>query len=213
MSALLRYDEARNVRLLGELSVQGRVAFALVCCQRLLPAYRRFWERARRGDPDAVEQIAARLWRDLQGDEMPGAELTAALDRCMLAIPREADGWDEETQAYAENASAALAYALRTRLSGEAQEAAWAGARAIESADYFALRVPRGAGPMLFREKRDSTSHPAVQLELFRQERDLGELAAAEREGTLRAGLEFLRARGEREAADFFVQPRVVDGE
>lgn len=204
MTVWLRYDEAQNLRLLSKLSPRSRVAFALLCSYRLLPSYRRFSERTSRGDADALEKIADRLWKDVMGVEMSAEEVGSALERCMRAIPNEQDGWDGDTQAYAEDASAAVAYALRARLTGEAKEAARAARRLRDAADYFALRLPAGSGPMLFREKRDSTPHPVVQAELRRQQRDLDELLAAERDGSLAERLALFRARSEREAAEFF---------
>ena len=70
-----------------------------------------------------LEMLKDRLWRDIHGDTMTTDEIEVAVDRAMQLVPSEEDGWDDETQPYAEDA-AALAYALRARLTCDPQEAA-----------------------------------------------------------------------------------------
>src|SRR5512138_1845994 len=161
---MFEYDESRNLDLLKRLPLKLRVVFALLCTARIFPAYRRFHNRTQRGDPAMLGLLMERLWRDIHGDTMTRDEVEAALDRATKLVPSEVDGWDEDSQPYAEDAAAALAYALRARLTGDPQEAAWACRRVYEAADHFAIAttgLPVGGSE----SERAVLLHPIVQAE------------------------------------------------
>ena len=78
-----------------------------------MPAYEAFSRRSGRGDPLALVGILARLWDELAGEEMTDAEVQSKIDSCMELVPQEDEGpWVPE-QASAEDAGAAVVYALR----------------------------------------------------------------------------------------------------
>jgi hypothetical protein len=144
-----------------------------------------------------------RLWRDVHGDTMSRGDIEAAVDRAMHLLPSEEDGWDEETQPYAEDAAAALAYALRARLTGDPQEAAWACRRVYEAADHFVIAttgLPVGGSEA----ERVLLAHPVVQAELSRQRRDLNELSGLANSATQDSQIDEMRRRSEQEAQLFF---------
>jgi len=194
-----QYNEADRVRLLEALSIPNRVVFALLCASRLLPQYSRFHEKTGRGDSRAINALAERLWQHVTVHPMSHEELQHAVDQCMDLIPVEDQGWDDQTQPYAEDAAAALAYALRTALSGESQEAAWASRCAYETMDYYA-----GIGQAGYDEQA-RIQHPVVQAELGRQMRDLAELRALE-EASCPQAIEEFRRRAEQEAITVFLE-------
>lgn len=198
----LAYDEASNVRLLEQLATPLRAAFALLCALRILPRYRRFHSATGRGDPVALEAIAERLWEDLGGDKMSDDELKRAAERCLALVPSEEDGWDEATQPFAEDAAAAVAYAVRARLTGDPQEAAWAGRRVYESIDRYVVAT---TGLSLDDPDDELTvlSHPLVQAELARQQRDLKDLAGLTSSDASHLALSQLRDRSQQEAGTF----------
>jgi uncharacterized protein YjaG (DUF416 family) len=200
---ILHYDETANIQRLKNLPIRLRVLFALLTALRILPTYARFHARTGRGDPAALQELVERLWRDVSGEPMTEREAQAAVDRAMQLVPPEDDGWDEESQPYAEDAAAAIAYALRARLTDDPQEAAWAARRVYEAADHFAetisglaLGEPQGEKAIL--------SQRVVQAELARQARDLGELAELARSATDDTRLSQMRQRSEHEAESFF---------
>lgn len=91
---------------------------------------------------------------------------------------------------------------LRTRLTGEAQEAAWAARVAYEAIDNYVIKkegintnIPNGEPRLL--------SRPLVQAELGRQERDLCELLASIG-GDAGRMLRQVRDRARAKAAVFF---------
>jgi uncharacterized protein YjaG (DUF416 family) len=172
---ILPYDEAATVARLEKMAPQMRVLFALQAAQRLLPAYRQYAQTTGRGRPEVIEGIADRLWRDLGGNVMDEAELAQVTEEVMELIPDENESWDEETQPYAEDAAAALAYALRGRRNGDPQEAAWAARRAYEATDHLVMAATNATlgGPAA----RAIIANPMIQAELRRQQRDLLELS------------------------------------
>jgi uncharacterized protein YjaG (DUF416 family) len=200
--AILRFDEEELVRRLQLLSPAFRVAFAAACAERQLPAYLVFYAAAKRGDPHALAEILSRLWDDLTSNPMPHSEVEGALEVCMSLIPREDEGLWINEQAYAEDAAAAVAYALRTRLTENAQESAWAARRAYEAVDHFVIDQ-LGLSPKTPEEEEQVASHPLVQTELIRQDRDLKHLESAR--GAISVGFlaSAVRARAQQEARTF----------
>lgn len=197
------YDEARNIELLERLPSRLRVVFALLCALRLLPAYNRFNSRTGRGDPGALAVMVQNLWADCLEGTMTDDEARKRSEQCLELVPSEDEGWDEETQPYAEDAATAVAYAYRSRLTANPQEAAWAARRVYESLDRYVQSITELASG----DPDDELailSHPAMQAELARQQRDLADLAAlAKLEDTIKPLAE-VRERSEREAGIVF---------
>jgi hypothetical protein len=119
----------------------------------------------------------------------------------MCLIPSEDEGvWIQE-QAAAEDAGAAVAYALRCRQNGRSQEAAWSARRSYEALDHYVatqenidMDIPGAEARVL--------AHPLVQAELAHQRRDLDDLANVDEPSRMRA-TERLRRRAEMEGSSF----------
>jgi uncharacterized protein YjaG (DUF416 family) len=202
MSAHLRFEEAQLVRMLDRLPGDLRVVFAAACAERLLPAYAIFSGRAGRGDFAALRHSLTLLWEDLDGNRLSDDEVQANIDACMDLIPQEDDGpWMPE-QAAAEDAGAAVAYALRCRLRSQGQEAAWAARRAYEALDHFVVNRENIDTSQPDAEAR-VLGHFAVQAELARQHRDLDELLGVDPKA-MRLAAARLRRRAQTEGALFF---------
>ncbi|HZF51180.1 MAG TPA: hypothetical protein VE093_21120 [Polyangiaceae bacterium] len=96
----------------------------------------------------------------------------------------------------------AVIYALRAKLTGEAQEAAWAARVAYEALDNFVINKDRIDTNKPGEELR-VLLHSLVQAELNRQERDVRELlAASDRDVAMTVNQ--LRDRARAEAVVFF---------
>lgn len=192
------YDEARCREVLERLNAPFRVAFALLCASRLLPAYKLFQDRTGRGRWALLDALREELWHHVLESQMSRQELQDAIDQCLAVVPTEEDGWDEDTQPYAEDAAAALAYAFRAALTGDPQEAVWASRRAYEAVDHYAGRSLDEPQDRPYDEDA-RIGHPAVQMELARQSRDLDDLelvADADRSRAIRV----MRQRAHQEA-------------
>ena len=192
----LEFNEADLAAQLSKLPNTFRTAFAAACAQRMVQVYSAYASRSNKGDAEALTQILASLWNDLNGHPLSDSELDAQIETSMALIPEEDDEWIPE-QGAAEDAAAALTYALRCRRSGLVQEAVWAARRSYDALDEHItnredidVNSPKG-------EER-IRKHALMQAELSRQARDLADL----RDGSIT--IEQLRQRSATEAADFF---------
>jgi uncharacterized protein YjaG (DUF416 family) len=171
------YNEQALIERLREIPAESRVAFALLCAERLLPSYQAFHEATGKGSFAALACISERLWKDISGERMTIEEVSAQLQACMELIPGEEDTPGSPLQVYAEDAASALAYALRARLSGESQEAVWAARRAYETLDHYVIQHDE-IDPNEPQAEEHVVHHPLIQVELIRQQRDLDDLQA-----------------------------------
>lgn len=191
---MMIYDESHLIKMLNALPRELRVAFAVLCAERLMPAYAEFARRLSSLDPTILISILGRLWRALGGEAMTGEEIQSNLDTCMTLIQAEDEGQWSSLRAYAEDAVAAVAYALRVQQSGESQEAAWAARRVYEALDHFVINKESIDTNKAGSEK-SIMGHPLVQQELVQQQKDLDDLNILARQREWRGDITKLRAR------------------
>ena len=172
---VFQFDEAGLSETLDQLPPELRVAFAAACAERMTIAYVRFTQQSDRGDPTRFHAILNRLWEDLSGDSMSASELDRNIEASTELIDSAVDGPWIEQQAAGEDGAAALAYALRCRRSHAAQEAAWAARRAYAAIDEYVIDH-EGIDTNDPGDRMTLLSHPLIQAELARQDRDVGEL-------------------------------------
>lgn len=199
---ILRFSEQLLVKELERLPSPFRVVFAAASAERLVPAYTSFSRRTGRGDATTLAAVLERLWQDVQGNRMDARQVQENVVMSLSLIPQEDSGpWVSE-QAWAEDAAAAVAYALRCRQNGQSQEAAWAARRAYEALDHFAIDQV-GIDMNRAEAEEQVLSHPLVQAELLRQRRDLDELLAANQQDVIRVA-QRMRERAQAESAIVF---------
>ncbi|WP_153559449.1 DUF416 family protein [Roseimaritima sediminicola] len=81
----LRFDEAALEVQLSRMSMRARLAFALLCCERMLPNYRAFATQEDFGEPDVLRQTLDEFWDFLEKeDEIPAS---AGKTRCEELAP------------------------------------------------------------------------------------------------------------------------------
>lgn len=131
------YDENLMMQRLRAVLPEHRVRFAAACAELLFVAYRRFAQAGSRGDERALRAALDQVWAASVG----GGERAAIDEQREVAeslVPHDGDeGWDW-LSALAEDAAAAVVYALRACLSGDARDAVRAAYRAYEAGDYIA---------------------------------------------------------------------------
>lgn len=140
MTDLKTYDESMLVKRLSSLDRESKTAFAAACAQRLLPLFERYAQTAgRRDDPDRLSAVVSAAWRAAAGlgDEAEARRLQAAAEA--MVPSDDGDDWCLEL-GYGQNAAAAAAYAIRTWLTDDPQEAAWAARQVYELADCAVLQ-------------------------------------------------------------------------
>lgn len=171
---MLTYDEPANVRRLARLDRTRKAAFAAACAQRLLPLFERY-AAAVQADPTSIQEAVDRIWDALRGAQVDLRPMQAAAEG---QVPQEEDDWILET-GYAQNAAACAAYAVRTWLTDDAQEAAWAARQAYELADYATQQLLPGLDLNGPDSESQLLGHELVQAALVGIEQDLREVESA----------------------------------
>jgi hypothetical protein len=159
--AVDQYDEGGFLHRLEQLDRASKTAFAAACAERLWPLVERYASVA----AVPVGQIAAlraaldAVWRGCVGgsEDIAGVQVLAE-----SMVPREDDQWVFEA-GYGQNAIAAVAYAARTWLTGEAQEAVWAARQVYEAADYGAQQYFLGVAAYLVDVEEGLRHSPVVR--------------------------------------------------
>lgn len=191
---MLRFEEAELREQLSNLTADARTTFAAACATRQQGSLNEH-------EFADIAGLLHDLWAHLGGDRRPDPELLRLAEAAESRVPdsEHADDW-APSMALAENAIAALAYALSCAATGDAQAAAWSARQAIELLDFeisqrFTVEAYNPSS------EEAITSHPAMQTELARQIRDLDELriSGSPSQATVRA----LRERAYDEAASF----------
>jgi hypothetical protein len=130
---LLTYDEGALVERLSVLDRRAKTAFAASCAQRLLPFFEPYAHAVGRAEwGERLRTIVDASWDLASGAEFDVHALQAEAESM---VPSDEGEWITE-MGYAQNAAAAAAYAIRTSLTDDPQEAAWAGRQVYELADY-----------------------------------------------------------------------------
>jgi hypothetical protein len=192
-----QFDERKLREQLDGLSADGRAAFAAACAERLL-----------RGPAGVASDSLAeahtmldQLWGHLLLNHLPTEKLAELAQRAEGLVPdaETTDSWTAE-DALAENALAALAYALHTAATGDSQSAVWCARQAIEALD---LDTSERLGVKSFepQAERAIVADPRIQAELCRQQTDMRDVASL-RGGDPRVG-SVLRARAQQDAMSF----------
>ncbi len=136
---LRTYDERDLVGRLSRLDRQAKTAFAAACAQRLLPMFDRYSRSAGRPELGSrLTEIVGAAWEAATGGSVP-ADMEVLQADAEAMVPSDDDGWTRE-MGYGQNAAAAAAYAIRTWLTDDPQEAAWAALQVYELADYAVLQ-------------------------------------------------------------------------
>jgi len=133
----LHFDQQALRARLERLRPKARADFALRCAERLLPLYQRFHVETGQGDPDVLNEALYAARAHLGSGTGCPPEIGSLADRCEALVPVEDESWTD-LSGLAQNAAAAMAYALRSVASGSAEDAVWAAVQGVESADLIA---------------------------------------------------------------------------
>ena len=170
-----------------------------------MPRYRLFHARSGEGDPGVLDRALEDVWTDPGRAKSQDSKFKHQLEEVMSVIPQEdsiAGPWTEEAT-YGQDTAMSVAYALRARLNGEAQEAAWAARVAYEALDHFVINC-EGIDTNKPGEEQRVLSHPLIQAEFARQRRDLDDLLRASDGGDTTSVVRHLQERAKAEAPVFF---------
>jgi hypothetical protein len=169
--SMLNYDEAQLLDVLKAMPPDSRLACAAAAATRLVPACERFaalHATPRRG---RARQIAAAMWMCIDGGDPSPPNWRAVLNEVMGMIPGE-DVEGGMVTLLAEDALACMAYALRSLLTDDPQQAAWALGREYDATDHAAMALT-GIVPKNAKQEAKILCHPLVQRALGRQYQDM----------------------------------------
>lgn len=186
-----RYDESRIHALLDAMQPRARLAFACAIAERLLPLYDHFSHVTGQGDPAGLRRALDLAWSIAASGLSRAEEVEQAQALAQSLVPDDSAGdWSEQSP-LAQNAAAAVAYALRVWRSGDPQEAVWGARQLYEAADYL---VQKRASTHSYVDGHDEEP---MALALVAIEATLLAAASASvvdlREEAERDGLKFLR--------------------
>lgn len=134
----VNYDEASLKARLGRLDRSQKTAFSAACAEYLWPLFLRYTEATGNGDVAALETILDGVWQAALDEEVNS--LAEAQQVAEDMVPTDEGVWSFE-MGYGQNAIAAVAYAVRTWLTADPQEAAWAARQVYEAADYASQKT------------------------------------------------------------------------
>jgi len=169
---MLNFDENKLRERLAEMPLSCRLAFAVAVAGRLLPCYERYARLKKHLPLERPKQIIDGLLRKIDAGDTMVDGWPAILEEVMDLIPEEDPDDAGFLDLLAQHSLSALAYAVRCFLSGDVQEAAWAGLCEYEAADQAAIKVLKldlaapGAEMAIL-------SHPFVQRVFEVQDADL----------------------------------------
>lgn len=168
---MLNYDEELLMLRLEPLDRSAKTAFAAACAQRLMPLYDRYARQV--GDSSLQQRLAvivSAAWAAASGRDVEASRLEADAESM---VPDEDDeGWTA-SRAYAGNAAAAAAYALRAWLTDDPQEAVWAARQLFDAADLAYFQANPGLSFVTEEENKASLESPVVQSAISAIQRDL----------------------------------------
>lgn len=131
------YDEEVIKQGLTSLGTEELVAFAASCAERLFALYEYFVARTSIGNVRALRSALDLAWCGGKPGARPGPEVDAGRQVAESLVPYDDDVDWTELSPLAQNAAAAVAYALRAWISGDAQDGVWAARQVYEAADFL----------------------------------------------------------------------------
>ncbi|KRE79769.1 hypothetical protein [Arthrobacter sp. Soil763] len=156
---------------LEPLDRSAKTAFAAACAQRLVHLSNRYSQQV--GDSLREQRLAVIVSAASQAAAGRGIDATRMKAEAEAMVPDEdEEGWSAG-RTYAGNAAAAAAYALRTWLTNDPQEAAWAARQLLDTADLAYSQAIRGGDLTSEDEEKAYLESPVFQSVTFAIQRDL----------------------------------------
>ncbi len=137
VSATNDYNEAVIRSRVEGLPGIRRVAFASACAEWLVECYQEFAARSSQGDPERLRSALNMAWALADGDSLGQDMVDNERVAAELLVPNDQDDDWSDWSPIAQNAAAAVAYALRTALLDDPQQAVWGARQLYEAGDYL----------------------------------------------------------------------------
>ena len=173
---MFAFDEKKLLKILDRLSPVLRATFATVCAARLVSLLSHN-DEVHAPTKETLTSAIDMLKADVRKAGPTAVDWQILLDRVMALLPLEEET-SEEGGNLLDDSVAAVAYAIRTRMTGSSQEAAWSARRCYEYFDHVANTDFASLGIDEPTEER-LLAYPKTQEEL-KQQHDLLESLAEE---------------------------------
>ncbi len=131
------YDEQQIRDQLDGLPSVSRVAFAAACAEWLYPCYEEFARSTGQGDPAMLRAVIDAAWSLAEFEALPRNDIERLRALAESLVPNDEDENWSTLSPLAQNAAASAAYALRTWLLEDPQQAVWAARQVFEAGDYL----------------------------------------------------------------------------
>jgi hypothetical protein len=176
---LYHFDATSLRAAIDSIPVSLRAAFACACGIRLDSAARQSGSVVSDDELALYQRIESAVLDGLSAPQDHPAVWPSLLRECMDRISVDDDEVLDVAEMLRDDCRASYAYALRSGISGNSQDAVWAAQRAYEAADRIANRNTTTDDEGEY-DEFELISHPIVQRELARQMRDLKSLLVVE---------------------------------
>ena len=153
-----------------------RCLFAACCAERLKPALEAFTKQTQIVDYAEVDAALANLWNVVQADDWNELEISRSMDRCKSDTGRVEKLGTGPLALAAADAIACVGYGLISARSQKAEDAAWAGTRAIDTFFQYITQYLSTSKTLDKNTLSKAFAHPLYIAELDRQQRDVNDL-------------------------------------
>lgn len=168
---MLTFDEPQMREQLQQLAPRARIAFAAACAERLMPSYTVYGGLHGVGNPQTLRSALDNVWQVARGETV-SLDSAKVFDDCAALVPGDDEAENEGVEA-AEDAAAAVVYAISVTKVFDAQDVLSCARRVYEALDTYVSNALGVEGEVAL------LAHPLIQNEFARQRRDLEELAQA----------------------------------
>lgn len=172
------FDPESLAKELEQLSQKKRLAFALSCCERLVPNYRKFYSETKWGDVDRIKGALDFLWGGAGGKKLTDEEIAWQIRCCETCAP-DADDFDSLYVSSAQDACLALCQVLDYLQDHNIEHLVKAVAYALDSVDLYVQEIEDMEPNTADLEKR-ILAHTLMQKELdeeYQALKQIGEIS------------------------------------
>jgi uncharacterized protein YjaG (DUF416 family) len=171
MLSLQKFDRTILRKRLEKLDAKAQLAFAAVCCERLLPNYLAFIKDAAWGDIIPLRNALDLVWSYLDGKTISLQEIKNNLSLCELAIP-DSEDFSSLYADVAQDASLAICELLDYLIGRDINKITATATYATNSVDLY-VQVVEDLNPNAPDLEQKILTHRLMQRELYQQEKDL----------------------------------------
>jgi uncharacterized protein YjaG (DUF416 family) len=179
---MLKFDPLKLVGELEKLPAMSRGTFAASASTRIFPSYVAYCKQSGRGHAAELGATLQSAWTHLEGSLL-SREALQQQHQIAYALTKVPVAGSADLYACAQDATAAVAYCLRFLMTQDTKDAALSAISSHDAAYQLASCIMTSESEIVRTHDAELwLSHPLVQTELMRQERDLAALRSADQQ-------------------------------